>query len=129
MTEVLMLVEADATVRQPLADYLRECGFKVFEAVSGVEAIEALKDRNFRVSIVLADAANTGCGFELARWLRTNRPAVEVILTGSVAMALEKAGELCESVPALVKAYEHRFVLDHIRRLIARRRSLARDIW
>ena len=121
MTEVLMLVESDATIRQPLAEYLRECGFQVLEAVSSFEAVEALKDRNLPVSIVLADAANAGGAFELARWLRTHRPTVEVTLTGSVTTAVEKAGELCESGPALVKPYEHRFVLDHIKRLIARR--------
>lgn len=116
-----MLVEADAAIRQPLAEYLRECGFKVFEAVSGAEAVEALKDHGLPVSIVLADVTTAGAGFELSRWIRTNRPSIEVVLTGSVEMAVEKAGALCEDGPALSKPYEHRFVLDQIKRLIARR--------
>lgn len=123
MAEILMLVESDAAVRQPLAAYLRECGFKVLEAVSGAEAVEALKDHSLQVSIVLADVTTTGAGFELSHWIRTHRPTVDVVLTGSVEMAVEKAGDLCEDGPALSKPYEHRFVLDHIKRLIARRRT------
>ena len=123
MTETLMLVESDATVRQPLAEYLRGCGFKVLEAVHGAEAVEALKDQTLSVAIVLADVKVPASGFELSRWVRRYRPNVEVVLTGSLEMAVEKAGDLCEEGPALKKPFEHRFVLDHIKRLIARRNA------
>ena len=35
---VVLLVEGDIIVRHPLAEYLRECGFTVFEASNGDEA-------------------------------------------------------------------------------------------
>ena len=35
---IILLVEDDILVRHPLADYLRECGFTVVEAVNGAEA-------------------------------------------------------------------------------------------
>jgi len=121
MAEVLMLVEADAAVRQPLAEYLRECGFKVLEAISGAEAISALIDNRLNVNIVLADIQTPGAGFELSQWIRTHQPTIDVVLTGSVEGAVEKAGGLCEDGPALNKPYEHRLVLDRIKRLLARR--------
>lgn len=121
MDSVVMLVEADVAVRQPLAEYLRECGFKVLEAISGAEAIEALRDDRIRVNIVLADATTDGAGFELSGWMRRHRPDVDVVLAGSIETAIAKAGGLCEEGPALAKPYEHRFVLAHIKRLIARR--------
>ena len=39
---VVLLVEGDIIVRHPLAEYLRECGFTVFEASNGDEAKRAL---------------------------------------------------------------------------------------
>jgi phosphohistidine phosphatase SixA len=61
-------------------------------------------------------------GFELAKWLRTHRPEVEVILTGNVPRAAEAASELCESGP-LPKPYEPQMAADRIRQLMALRAS------
>jgi DNA-binding response OmpR family regulator len=40
--ECILVVEPDLAVRQPLAQYLRECGYKVFEAVDTDEATSIL---------------------------------------------------------------------------------------
>ena len=40
----ILLLEHDITIRYPLAEYLRECGFTVFEA-SGAETPARIKAR------------------------------------------------------------------------------------
>jgi DNA-binding response OmpR family regulator len=118
----VLLVEADALVRHPLAEYLRECGYDVLEACNAAEAYQILDNGSKSIDIVLADADSAGGdAFALARWLRTNRPAVNVILAGTVNKALATAEGLCEDGPALTKPYSHQVVLDRIRRLRAAR--------
>jgi DNA-binding response OmpR family regulator len=118
--QVVLLVEGDIAVRHPLAEYLRACGFTVFEATTGVEAKEALSAAEIRIDIVLADMGTVACGFGLRQWIKDHSKA-EVILAGSMNNVVLHAGEICNEGPALTKPYEHRLVLDHIRRALARR--------
>jgi DNA-binding response OmpR family regulator len=118
----ILLVEADVLIRNPLAEYLRECGYQVLEAVSAAEARQLLADSPKPVDLVLADVDTSGeSGFALASWIRNDHPGVQVILAGTVAKATQKAGELCEDGPAVAKPYDHQLVLDRIRRLLAAR--------
>jgi DNA-binding response OmpR family regulator len=121
----ILVVEADLLVRNPLAEYLRECGYRVIEACSPAEARQFLDKGSKHIDIVLADVDAPGeSGFALAAWIRSNHPDVEVILAGTVVKVVEKAGDLCAEGPAISKPYEHQFVLHHIRRLqAARQRS------
>jgi len=48
------LVEGDILVRHPLAEYLRDCGFTVFEVANADEAKAALSAADFEVEVVLA---------------------------------------------------------------------------
>jgi hypothetical protein len=59
-------------------------------------------------------------GFGLAQWTRSNRPGLEVILTGSVPRAVNAAASLCEDGP-VPKPYEPQSVHDRIHRLLAAR--------
>jgi DNA-binding response OmpR family regulator len=115
----VMLVEADILVRHPLAEYLRECGYRVLEALNADEARKLLVDRSETIDVVLADAAREENGFALAGWLRQEHPNIKVVLAGNVASAAEKAGDLCEEGPNLSKPYDHKLVLNYIRRLLA----------
>jgi DNA-binding response OmpR family regulator len=114
----ILLVEDDLLVRHPLAEYLRECGYQVLEASDGAEARVLIAQPELRVDIVLAEG---DAGFELAGWIRANHGQVQVILAGTVTRAVERAGDLCEDGPALVKPYEHKFVLERIKKLMAAR--------
>jgi DNA-binding NtrC family response regulator len=116
-----LLVERDIIVRSPLAEYLRECGYRVLEAVNTAEARELLGAAD-DISLVLAedDVPEDG-GFVLRAWIRENYPDIDVILAGSVTRAVEKAGDICRDGPAISKPYHHQFVLDTIRRLLAAR--------
>ena len=65
-------------------------------------------------------------GFGLAQWTRSNRPGLEVILTGSGPRAVNAAANLCEkgTVP---RRYEPQSVHDRIRQLLAARPSVKKD--
>jgi DNA-binding response OmpR family regulator len=120
----ILIVDADILIRHPLAEYLRECGYRVVQAANLDEArtLFAQRRRRLAIDVVLADTNAPGAEnvFKFAAWVRANRPGVEVILAGSVDAAAEKAGELCEEGP-LSKPYDHKLVLDRIRRSRAAR--------
>jgi DNA-binding response OmpR family regulator len=117
----LLIVESDILIRHPLAEYLRECGYQVLEAMDADEARQIVESEG-EVDVVLADADAPGAsGFAFASWLRREHPQIKVVLAGNVAVATEKAGDLCEEGPNLAKPYDHRMVLNHIRRLLASR--------
>lgn len=118
----VLIVEADVLIRSPLADYLRDCGYKVFEVANGQEARRILGDPGVAIDIVLANVnAPMESGFALAVWIRANHPTVEVDLVGTVAAAVEKAADICEEGPAQSIPYDHKLVHDRIRQLLAAR--------
>jgi DNA-binding response OmpR family regulator len=114
----LLLVEDEVLLRLALADYLRDCGYKVIEAASYDEAVEVLDDGDAIIDIVMSGLGDAAQGFGLAHWLRENRPAVPVLLNGSVTGAAVTAGELCEEGPRLAKPYDPRLLENRIRRLM-----------
>src|SRR5580658_5245561 len=118
---IILLVEGDIVVRHPLAEYLRECGFTVFEASSGDEAKRALTTPSLQIEVVLADMTTEGSGFALHGWIKEQNHSAEVIMAGSIEKAVNRAASVCKDGPALAKPYEHHLVLDHIRRALARR--------
>jgi DNA-binding response OmpR family regulator len=120
--DCILIVEPDLLVRHPLAEYLRECGYRVLEATDADEARQLLSDARISVDVVLADVdAPGGSGFALAGWIRANHPSIDVILAGTVAKATEEAGNLCQEGPTASKPYDHQLLLDHIRRSRAAR--------
>lgn len=123
----LLIADSDALVRHGLAEYLRDCGYRVVEAASYEEAIEVLggNDRatghSAAIEIVLSDVElkGGGSGFGLRAWLRANRPEVGVVLAGNVESAAKAASELCDEGPHLSRPYEPQMVADRIRRMLA----------
>jgi CheY-like chemotaxis protein len=122
--EVVLLIEADVFARMVISDYLRHCGYKVIEAANADEGLTILQHGELRVDVVFSTVEMPGSmdGFGLAKWIRTNRPKVDVLLTGSVPRAADAAAELCDEGP-LPKPYEPQIVVDRIRRLRAARSS------
>jgi DNA-binding response OmpR family regulator len=104
-TESIMVVERDVLIRMSISQYLRECGFRVVEAITGEEALKIL-GAGVTVHAVLAEVRLPGAldGFALAQRIRRRFGTVEVILTSGVAMAARRAGELCDQGP-LKKPY------------------------
>ena len=95
-----MVVEPDVLVRMTVAEYLRECGYRVVEAITGEEALKIL-GAGVRVDAVLSAVKLQGAmdGFALAQRIRNSFSEIEIILTTGVPMTAKKAGALCDQGP------------------------------
>ena len=126
--QTILVVEDDVLVRMPIAQYLRDCGYKVIEASNSDEATQVLRHQETSVDVVFGDIEMPGAvdGFGLAKWIREHRPGLDVLLAGTVPRAVESAKDLCEqgSVP---KPYEAQTVHNHIRRLLAARQAAGKS--
>ena len=124
LQETILLVEDEVLVRAPIAQYLRDCGYRVIEAVNAEEAMTVLLHEETVVDIVFSDIEMPGAidGFGLAKWIREHRPGLDVLLAGTVPRTVENAQQLCEqgSVP---KPYDAQIVHNHIKRLLAARKA------
>jgi len=124
LQETILIVEGDVLVRMPIAAYLRDCGYKVIEAVNVDEAMTVLLHKETVVDIVFSDIEMPGAvdGFGLAKWIREHRPGLDVLLAGTVPRAVENAKELCAQGP-VPKPYDAQIVHNHIKRLLAARKT------
>lgn len=121
----VLIVDADILSRHAIADYLRHCGYAVVEAANADEAFLALSEHSLSIDVIVCDIATlpSAKGFELATWVRQNRPELEVKLAGGVEKAAQVATELCEVGPHLKQPYEPEAVIDYVKRLRATRLS------
>ena len=58
--ETILVLEPNLLIRHPLAEYLRQCGYRVVEAATGVEARQLLDRGAQDVDIVLAAVDTPG---------------------------------------------------------------------
>ncbi len=117
--ETILVAEDDVITRLVLADYLRQCGYRVFEAATTDEALAVLSHPEWAVDVVLTHVSSGGLvdGFALARGVRASHPGIEVILAGSPAGAADAAGDLCERGPELSRPYDPKLAVEKIRSL------------
>ena len=117
------MVEPEVLVRVTVSHYLRECGYRVVEAVSADEALVILQAPDIQVSVVLCTVHLPGAmnGFGLAKWVRAKLPNIDVILATNGTQSAKAAGDLCEEGPTLTKPYDHKLLADQIKRLLASR--------
>ena len=121
-SQVVLVVEDEILIRMVIAEYLRSCGYRVIEAASADEALIILQHKELEVDVVFSDIEMPGSmdGFQLSKWLRANRPNVDVLLAGTVARAADAAADLCDSGP-VPKPYEPRIPAERVRQLLALR--------
>jgi DNA-binding response OmpR family regulator len=120
---VVIVLEPEILVRMTIAEFLRDCGYKVIEGAVSEDLWSVIKSGS-RLDVVFTEVrlANDGDGFELARRLRTDHPGIDVILTSSVPDAAEKSKNLCEEGP-MKKPYRSEEVANRIKLLLERRRT------
>jgi CheY-like chemotaxis protein len=126
----VLVVEDEVLIRLVIAEYLRDCGYRVFEAAHADEALLVLRRLELAIDVVFTDVEMPGSmdGFALAQWVRTNAPGVDVILAGSVNRAVQAASDLCDQQDHVPKPYDPQSVHDRIRRLLASRGPPKRDL-
>lgn len=115
----LLVVEDDVLVRITIADYLRECGFRVIDVGLADEAVGVLNS-GVQVDLVFSDIQMPGTmnGVGLAQWIRQHRPGLSVILTSGWSDAAAEAGHLCDGGPLVTKPYDHALLGDRIKRVL-----------
>jgi DNA-binding response OmpR family regulator len=117
----ILVVEDEVLVRLAIADYLRDCGYQVFEAGDAAEA-QIVLNAGTSVDVVFSDVQLPGGmdGFGLARWIRQHHPGVQVLLTSGRVNEAHRAAELCDDGPLLAKPYGEDEVLRRIELLLQR---------
>jgi DNA-binding response OmpR family regulator len=119
---VVMVLESDVIVRTEIAEFLRECGYKVIEGITAND-LWIIIDAKVELDVVFSEVNLPGetDGFAVARRIRQTYPEIDVILTSSVEGAAEKIKDLCDEGP-LKKPYRTQDVAARIHLLLERRR-------
>ncbi len=124
--KTVMMVEPDVVIRMVVAEYLRDCGYRVIEGVAAADVWAVLASgRHLDVGFADVKLAGETDGFSLARRIRQTRPDIDVILTSGITGAAQESHDLCREGP-LKKPYEPKDVEARIKILLERRR-LAKD--
>jgi CheY-like chemotaxis protein len=112
----MLVVEDEALVCMPIAEFLRDCGFNVLAAADADEAI-GLVDAGDPVDVVFSDVRVPGGkdGFALVRRIRDHHPQTPVLLTSGYNTARD-AG--VAGLRVLAKPYFQAQVLDRLRHLL-----------
>lgn len=129
-TDIILVVEDEVLIRLVIAQYLRDCGYRVIEAAHADEALLVLRKSEIAIDVLFTDVEMPGSmdGFALAQWVRSNRPDMDVVMAGSVGRAVQAASDLCDQQNNVPKPYDPQSVHDRIRRLLASRRHSKRDL-
>ena len=126
--KTILVLDDDVLVRRPIVQLLRECGYRVLEAASTDEGIAILEKTAIPLDVVLSkiDIPRSMNGFGFAQWARSVRPELKILLAGTPERTVRNAAELCEVGPTLKRPYDHRLVLDRIKRLLVARAQQGR---
>jgi DNA-binding response OmpR family regulator len=121
-SNTIIVVEPDVLARMVLAEYLRECGYRVVECGAGEDVLIILSAGR-KIDVVLSGIELAGAidGFALARQINATHPAVDVLLVSGPDSAAGKAAELCDEGP-LERPYHPKYVIRRINQLRERRR-------
>ena len=122
-SRTVLVLDGDVLVRMPVVQFLRDCGHRVVEAATIDEAIALLEKTNIPLDVVLSkiDIPGSMNGFGFAQWARSVRPELKILLAATPERTVRNAAELCEIGPTLKRPYDHKLVLDRIKRLLAAR--------
>lgn len=118
--EVILLAEDEPPVRQYLAEALREAGYQVLEAGSGLEAVEIFATTLARVDLVIFDLVMPGMGGEeaLALIRRTGWNIPAVFLSGYTGRTNGISRVLGKNTVFLEKPVRRAVLLRTVRKLL-----------
>ena len=119
--ETLLLVEDDAAVREFTVIVLKDQGYRVLQAASGLEALEVWQWHGPRIKLLLTDMVLEGPmnGLELAARLRAERPSLKVICTsGHQREDMQRFPELTEGYRFLQKPWRPLVLQAAVRALL-----------
>jgi CheY-like chemotaxis protein len=113
--ELILVVEDNDQVRKVTLARLESLGYTV-EAHNGPEAVEILKSES-EIELVLSDVVKPGgmSGYDIAKWIQTQRPSVKVLLASGYNEIGAKEGS---ELPMLAKPYTRATLARAVRDLL-----------
>lgn len=118
----VLLLEHDITIRYPLAEYLRECGYTVFEA-SGIDDagqfLNALTS-GLTAAVMNLRSVSDANAFGFAKRIRFEQSGAEIFVVGTADAAADRVAGLCHAAdPSRSKEQHKQHLLDHLMQLHA----------
>jgi two-component system, response regulator PdtaR len=113
----ILIVEDETLVRLDAADFLRQGGYRVYEAANASDAMESLQSK-LGVHLLFTDI-NLGKGMngiELAMWALANLPGVKVLVTTGETLKTVLPQVLGAILP---KPYAYSDLLDRVKHALA----------
>jgi len=107
-TETLLIVEDEAALRELVVRVLELCGYRIYEAGNGAEAIRVWEEHKRDIDLMLTDMVMPGgvSGRQLAERLQKENPALKVIYTSGYSPGMAgKDVALMEGFNFLAKPY------------------------
>lgn len=116
--ETILLVEDEASVREFAVAVLQRYGYRVLQAVSGVDALETWKWHGARISLLVTDLVmpENMTGYELAQKLQAEKPSLKVIcVSGYSGDMMEQVFTPEKGMQFLPKPYQPRQLAKAVR--------------
>jgi CheY-like chemotaxis protein len=123
--ETVLIVEDNPEVRAVGVSHLKRLGYRVEETATAPAAIERLEG-GLDVDAVFSDVVMPGglSGFDLARWIKTNRPDLPILLTSGFAEDVARGSDTDVPAHALLrKPYTQAELARSLREAIAAARG------
>ena len=124
-TETILVVEDDIFIRMPIAQYLRDCGYKVIEAQNGKVAIKLAAEHAGKIDLLLTDMVMPGItGQELAVRLQRDYPTLAVVfMSGYSEHAAMEMANADPSVRLMTKPFNRSTVLRAVGEILQSRKK------
>jgi signal transduction histidine kinase len=122
-TETILLVDDETAVREVLARGLQDKGYRVLEAVDGLQALEIVRGSADEIDLVITDVAMPGMtGIDLAHRALKLRPYLPFIfVSGQPREALPDLGSLEQDHQLLEKPFSPESLAACVRARLERR--------
>jgi len=123
-TETILVVEDEPMVRPIVSNMLQRFGYTVWQAESGVAALEVWRKHRDHIQLLLTDVIMPDgmTGYELARQLQADKPELRVIFTSGYNNELAgRRSNQIEGVNFLQKPYSPRKLAEALRKNLDRK--------
>ncbi len=117
---LILVVEDEPHIREMLAEMLEGQNFAVAVAANGQEALQWLKEHDFRADLIITDVVMPKMdGVQLYRELQKFAPEIPIIfISGYAEHILEKYGFNEESFKIIKKPFTFRQLLEEIEKVL-----------
>jgi signal transduction histidine kinase/CheY-like chemotaxis protein/HAMP domain-containing protein len=122
-TETILVVEDEPVLRDLAHVILENCGYKIIEAGSGVEALEIWNQNQDKIDLVLTDVVMPEgiSGMDLAQRLHATRPDLRIVFASGYSMDEMDAGFMSTGTAAFIqKPYTHVTLAQTVRACLDR---------